>query len=84
MSISDTINSLNSLGSSITSPAKLGFAGYILLAYTGKITTSRYQFFVVTGIFFLFQVVHDDYIRKVLNRWADYGLFKFPKDRETR
>jgi hypothetical protein len=76
MSIGETVGSW---GSAITSPAKLGFAGYVLLAYTGKITTSKCEFLVVAGVFFLLQVFHDDYIRKVLNRWADYGVHKFPK-----
>jgi hypothetical protein len=76
MGISETVGSL---GKSITSPAKLGFAAYVLLVYAGKITTSRWEFFVVTGMFFLLQVFHDDYLRKVLNRWADHGICKYPR-----
>jgi hypothetical protein len=75
MSIGEAVSSL---GKSITSPAKLGFAAYVLLAYTGKIATSKCAFFVVAGIFFFLQVFHYDYLRQVLNRWADHGVFKFP------
>jgi hypothetical protein len=76
MSISETAGSL---GKAITSPAKLGFAAYVLLAYAGKISTSKCEFLVVASIFFLMQVFHDDYLRKVLNQWADHGVCKFPE-----
>jgi hypothetical protein len=68
MSISDAVGSL---GSSITSPAKLGFVAYVVLAYSGKVATSTRQFFVVVVLFFLLQVFHDDYLRIVLNRLAE-------------
>jgi hypothetical protein len=76
MSIGETVGSL---GSTITSPAKLGFAAYVLLVYSGKIATSKCEFLVIATIFFALQVLHDDYLRKVLNRWADHGVCKFPK-----
>jgi hypothetical protein len=68
MTISETIGSL---GSAITSPAKLAFAGYVLLAYGRHITTSKCEFFIVATIFFLLQVGHDDYLRIWLNKRAE-------------
>ena len=62
---------IGSLGSSITSPAKLSFIAYVILGYTGKISTSTWQFFVVAGLFFVLQVFHDDYLRILLNRLAE-------------
>jgi len=76
MSIGETAGSW---GSAITSPAKLGFAAYVFLAYAGKMTTSKCEFLFIASIFFLLQVFHDDYLRKVLNRWADHGVCKFPE-----
>jgi hypothetical protein len=68
MSISDA---LGSVGSSITSPAKLAFAGYVVLAYAGKIATSKWEFLGVAFLFLILQVLHDDYLRIVLNKWAE-------------
>ena len=62
--------SLASLGNSLTSPAKLAFAGYVLLAYVGKINASTCQFFVVASVFFLAQILHDDCFRIVLNGYG--------------
>ena len=67
MSVSDAVGSL---GSSITSPAKLIFIAYVALAYTGKVATSRSDFFWVAFIFFVLQVGHDDYLRMLLNGLA--------------
>lgn len=61
---------LSSIGTSITSPAKLAYAGYALLAYSEKIKPSLWQFILVTLAFVFIQVVHDDYIRIRLNEKA--------------
>lgn len=68
---SSAAESLSSLGKSITSPAKLGFAGYVLLAYAGKIGTSVWQFIFVALAFLFLQAFHDDFLRIVLNNWAN-------------
>ena len=65
---------MTSLGAALTSPAKLAFAGYVILAYSGRIHDgSLCQVLVVAGVFILLQVFHDDYFRIVLNRWAEKG-----------
>ena len=68
MSASDAVSSI---GSAITSPAKLAFAGFVLLVYKGKITTTNTEFFWVVGLFLFVQIIHDDYLRKRLNIWGD-------------
>ena len=68
MAVSETVGSL---GASVTSPAKLAFAGYVLLAYSDHIKTSRCQFFVVAVLFIVLQVLHDDYLRIRLNKRAE-------------
>lgn len=67
-SLSDAIGGL---AWTLTSPAKLAFAGYIILAYKGMIAVSLWQFFIVAGLFVALQMFHDDYFRIVLNRRAN-------------
>ena len=64
-------DALSSFGASITSPAKLAFIGYVILAYTGKISTSKWEFVAIAAVFFALQVLHDDYARIWLNRRAE-------------
>jgi hypothetical protein len=73
MAAEEVGEAISSLGKSITSPAKLIFVGYVLLAYKGIIHTSRWQFVSVAFVFFLAQVLHDDYFRKILNNWGDHN-----------
>jgi hypothetical protein len=61
-----------SLGAALTSPAKLAFASYVILAALGIIKIGEsWHFYVATGIFLFVQILHDDYLRKVLNDKAD-------------
>jgi len=62
---------MTSLGATLTSPAKLAFAGFVVLVY-GKIipAPSPVQLIVITALFICVQVFHDDYLRIVLNRCA--------------
>jgi predicted nucleotidyltransferase len=54
-----------------TSPTKLAFAGFVILAYNGKISGLSFcKFLVVAAVFVAVQVVHDDFLRIVLNRKA--------------
>jgi hypothetical protein len=73
-------DSIASLGSAITSPAKLVFLGYVILAATGKINTSAWCFFAVAAVFLIVQIGHDDYYRIVLNHRAN---LKGEKEREA-
>jgi hypothetical protein len=59
-----------SLGGALTSPAKLAFAGFVILAYQGTISVSLGWFMLIAVAFIVVQVFHDDYFRIVLNRWA--------------
>jgi hypothetical protein len=70
MAAEEASEAISSLGKSITSPAKLIFVRYVLLAYKEIIHTSRWQFIAVASVFFLAQVLHDDYLRIRLNAWA--------------
>ena len=65
------MNALSSLGASITSPAKIAFVAYAILAYKCKIHTSLCQFILVTLGFVALQVFHDDWLRIVLNKNAE-------------
>jgi hypothetical protein len=61
-----------SLGAALTSPAKLAFAGYVILVALGVIkNVEAWHFYVATGMFLGVQIFHDDYWRKVLNDKAD-------------
>jgi hypothetical protein len=60
-----------SLGAALTSPAKLAFAGFVVLAYKGSLGgLSLWDFIAVAVAFIVLQVVHDDFLRIVLNRAA--------------
>jgi hypothetical protein len=76
-------DSMTSLGAALTSPAKLAFAGFVILAYNGKISGLSFcKFLVVAAVFFAVQVVHDDFLRIVLNRKA-FGMAaarRWPKE----
>ena len=63
---------MTSLGATLTSPAKLAFAGFVVLVYTDKIipAPSLREFIVITALFIFIQVLHDDYLRILLNRCA--------------
>ena len=62
---------VSAVGASFTSPAKLAFVGYVVLAYHRDITTSTWQFIFVALVFFFLQVLHDDYVRIWLNKKAE-------------
>jgi hypothetical protein len=64
-------DALSSFGASITSPAKLAFIGYVVLAYTDKISTSKWEFIAIAVILLALQVLHDDYGRICLNKLAE-------------
>jgi len=45
--------------------------GYVLLVYKGIITTSKWEFLAIAAVFFLAQIIHDDYLRIRLNFWGE-------------
>lgn len=60
------------VGGALTSPAKLGFAAYVLFVYWNKLNRpSACEFWLIVFLFFAAQVVHDDFLRKLLNNYAD-------------
>ncbi len=64
-------DALTSLGAALTSPAKLAFAGYVVLVYKGALCgVSLWNFVGVALGFIAIQVFHDDWLRIVLNRGA--------------
>jgi hypothetical protein len=64
-------DAMNSLGSALTSPAKLAFAEFVILVYKGAIPGLLLcTFLIVAAVFFAVQTFHDDFLRIVLNRWA--------------
>jgi hypothetical protein len=70
-------DALTSLGSALTSPAKLAFAGLVLLVYKGALGGfSFWKFALIAVLFVALQVYHDDYLRIVLNRWAHHSADK--------
>jgi hypothetical protein len=62
-----------SLGSAITSPAKLAFAAYIIVVTVKPdvLNASVCQFFLVVALFLVIQIFHDDFLRAYLNRAAE-------------
>lgn len=64
-------DAVSSLGASITSPAKLAFIGFCVLVYADKIKIEEWEFVVFAIVFFIFQVLHDDFARILLNKRAE-------------
>lgn len=53
------------------SPAIIAFIGYVVLACMGRVQTNTSRFGLVTGLFIVFQVFYDDYLRIILIRRAE-------------
>jgi hypothetical protein len=63
---------MGDIAKNLTSPAKLAFAGYVLLVYSGHIShPSPWRFLAIVALFCVAQVFHDDWLRIVLNRCAE-------------
>lgn len=64
-----------SLANSLTSPAKLILGAYLLLLWLEFQSTtfhfSRWEFAIVAVLFAGLQIVHDDWLRVVLNKNAE-------------
>jgi len=53
------------------SPAKMVYIGYILLSALKVIDTNIQQFIYISAVFFFAQVIHDDFLRIVLNQLGE-------------
>lgn len=62
--------SFSNAPATLFSPAKLVYIGYVLLAALERISVSVWQFIVVSLVFLIVQIWHDDYYRIVLNQLA--------------
>ena len=62
---------VTTLGTALTSPAKIAFVAYVVLVYVNRISTSTGQFLLIVLAVLFFQVFHDDYLRIVLNKAAN-------------
>jgi len=60
-----------SIGNTITSPAKLAYAGFVAFVALDKAQVTIWPFLVVTLAFIVIQVWHDDYLRIRLNNRAE-------------
>ncbi|MCP4201644.1 MAG: hypothetical protein GY769_06885 [bacterium] len=61
---------LGDLPATLFSPAKMIYIGYVLLAGLKRIETTLAAFLVFSAIFFVVEVLHNDFLRIVLNRKA--------------
>ena len=59
--------SLGNLAAGIFSPAKMVYIAYIVAVSLGRLQTNLRQFLILSAIFVLAQVFHDDYLRERLN-----------------
>jgi hypothetical protein len=78
-----TGEAMESIGKSLTSPAKLAFAGFVILAYRGALCdVTLWKFAVVAVLFIALQALHDDFLRIILNRYAHSFAARrgWPKD----
>jgi hypothetical protein len=55
--------------STLFSPARMAFVGYIFLVYHGVLGPRRW--WLITLLFFLAEILHDDFLRIALNKWGD-------------
>jgi hypothetical protein len=75
MATESTVNAASALMGAITSPAKIVLVGFIVVVAMGKVTVTLSEFLLVGAGCFVAQIVHDDWLRIVLNRCAE----KWPK-----
>ena len=64
------------LPSQLFSPAKMIFTAYVIGISLEKITTSKCEFLLVSMIFFVFEIYHNDYLRIILNAKAKEKMLK--------
>lgn len=65
---------LENLPKEIFSSFRIVYVAYILLIFFGKFENevSLTDFLITSGMLMTLVIIHDDYLRKVLNGWGDY------------
>lgn len=58
------------LPAQLFSPAKVVYIAYILAILFDKIQTSLLQFIVASVLFLIVEILHNDWLRILLNKWA--------------
>jgi hypothetical protein len=55
--------------SALFSPGRFAFAGYIILVYHGILGPRGW--WLITLLYVAGEVLHEDFLRKILNTWGD-------------
>lgn len=61
---------LSEIPAAIFSPLKMAYIGYIVLAAMGRIDYDLQSFLMITSVFIVLVILHDDWLRIRLNRHA--------------
>lgn len=63
---------LENLPKEIFSSFRIVYVAYVVLVFFGKFEDkiNLNDFFVTSGILMVLAIIHDDYLRKVFNRWG--------------
>jgi hypothetical protein len=62
--------SVGGLKAEMFSPAKMVYAAYILAVLLGKLQTDWLGFCIISAVFLIVEVFHNDYLRILLNAKA--------------
>jgi len=60
----------NNLPEQLFSPAKIIYLGYLLSIYFDKYSFNGKNFIIASVIFFIFEIIHNDFLRIWLNHKA--------------
>ena len=55
----------------LLSPGRIAFVGYLVAIYLGKVETTKAEFLIVSVLYLLIDILHNDYIRIWLNKRAE-------------
>ncbi len=61
---------IEKLPAALFSPAKMVYIAYVLAIYFDKLTTTKWEFLLISLLFFAAEIWHNDYYRIRLNRKA--------------
>jgi hypothetical protein len=64
---------IGDLPAQLFSPAKIAYIAYVVFVGLGKLSTSLMEFLVVTVLFLMIEVFHNDFLRIWLNARAERG-----------
>ena len=65
--------SFDNMPATLFSPAKIVYVGFLVLAGLERIRPSAWVYVLVSVLFIAVEVIHNDYIRILLNRKAEAG-----------